>query len=224
MDNQQWQDHIEKSISDAKIGKSWMNPKCKDIKGFSTPTMRHLFNNLLRFDGPREYWEIGLWGGGTFCSAISNQDNLWAFGWDDYSQPFGVDDIFQQLQRNVAEFAPQEGNGNELHVINQDFFEWIKSPDLQFSKFDVGFYDGEHSRESTAKALVAMYPNAKDTFIYIVDDAAWDTVHLGLWDSLLQLEDDIDIVKMWELRGVKKQDDSVWHNGVDILLCQKRHA
>jgi len=51
--------HIEQSIQKALAGQSNLTESELAVGGFSTPTMRHLFNNLCDIDGT--YLEVGLW-------------------------------------------------------------------------------------------------------------------------------------------------------------------
>lgn len=212
-------DHISSSILRAVAHSSGIHSRCLEIGGFSTGIMRRLFNNLLNYEGTKSYLEVGLYKGGTFCSAIDAIDDLWAFGFEDFSQPFGDENVEMELAFNVSE--TRIGARSKIEVINQDFFQWVKNPNREYSKFDIYFYDGEHSREAQSWALPRAYPFLKDQFLFIVDDADWKDVHNGTWDAFHDLEDDVEILDMWELTdGVP--DGEKWHNGLALYLCKKK--
>lgn len=206
-------DHIKRSIADAIRGKSNMDLQVTGIRGFSTSTMRHLFNNLLNQPAPMRYLEVGAYCGGTFCAAISNNPNVQAVVFEDFSQPFDVDNVRDQCLDNIARF----NNGNGA-VVERDFFgPWddVKGP------FDMFFYDGNHDEEWQAKALPRAFDLLADTFIMLVDDYNWESVRNGTGHGIAAMANRMSVVQSWELRGKSSSDDSMWHNGVAIFLCRK---
>lgn len=210
--NQLSAEHITNSINNALAGVSKLDESVLNIKGFSTPTMRRLFNNLCDIEG--FYLEVGLYCGATFCSSFN--EHLFSIGIESFEQPFGVNDVKEQLEANLKQ---HRSKAHDVEVIYANCFDMDKS---QFPKFDIYFYDGEHSRESQAKALPSMIEHMADTFVFIVDDYNWDSVKEGTEMGLNQVKSQIEIVKDWKLRGINANDDEFWHNGLYIALINKK--
>lgn len=204
--------HIEQSIFNAVKGISNLTEYELNVKGFSTPTIRHLFNNLCNIDG--QYLEVGLYCGATFCSSFNN--NLISIGIEDFSQPFGNDSVKEELEINVKNCSK---NAKNVGIIDADCFS-VNLNNLS-GKFDIFFYDGEHSIESQARVLPYFLPFMKDEFIFIVDDFNWYDVSQGTLDGFFEIGEKIDIIKEWNLIGETPQDDPIWHNGIAIYLIRK---
>ena len=61
--------HIEDSFNRAKEENSELNDGVLDIKGLTSKKVKHFLNNICSIDDCR-YFEIGVYEGATFCSAI----------------------------------------------------------------------------------------------------------------------------------------------------------
>lgn len=206
--------HIEKSISKALLGESNLTNEQLSVRGFSTPTMRHLFNNVCNIENGK-YLEVGLYCGGTFCSSF-NSDTI-SVGIENFSQDFGVNTVEPELRKNIQDNLSRakavkliEGDCFKDGTINENY------------KFDIIFYDAEHSEENQAKALPFFLDKMADKFIYIVDDTNWTQVSTGVKTGLDSLGDKIEVERDWNLVGVRPNDDKVWHNGVKIYLINKK--
>ena len=210
------QKHIEDSIQNALEGKSNLTPEILAVRGFSTPTIRHLFNNLCNIENGN-YLEIGLFCGATFCSSFNA--NTVSIGIENHSQDFsaGFDIVKKELEENFNKFSER---AKDAHIFYEDCFE-IKKLDYPFA-FDIYFFDGFHSFETQAKALPHFLDNMADRFIWIVDDFNWDYVAAGTNAALEELKDKIEIEKAWVLRGHYLQNDPIWHNGAVIYLINKK--
>ncbi len=204
--------HVVQSIQSAIDGKSNLTETRLSVEGFSTRTMRHLFNNLCNIEGT--YLEAGLFCGGTFVSSFN--EKLLSIGIEDYSQPFGVNEVKSKLEKNVEE---NKHMSKEVKIHFEDCFSIDKSK--LPSNIDILFYDAQHDELSQSKALPYFLDNMNETFIYIVDDSGWDSVRNGTDFALNSLKSKMAISKEWKLRGASPNDDEVWHNGVDIYLINK---
>ncbi len=209
------QEHIQCSIDNAIAGESNLTEDILKVQGFSTPTIRHLFNNLCNIDGT--YLEIGLFCGASFTSSFNH--NCVSIGVEDHSQDFsaGFDEVKKQLKDNVEQFKDR---AKKVEVHYADCFSMDKSilPD----NIDIYSYDAEHSLESTAKSLPYFLDKMADKFCLILDDINWQMVSDGIDIALTELKDKIEIEKVWVLRGYNLQNDSVWHNGVKVYLINKK--
>jgi len=204
--------HVVESIENAIDGKSNLTEQQLSVGGFSTKTMRHLWNNLCDIDGV--YLECGLFKGGTFVASFNK--NCQSIGIEDYSQPFGESNVKSILEENIE---ANKGLSKDCKVFFEDCFS-IDKAKLP-SNIDILFYDAEHSAESQSKALPYFLDNMNQTFLYVVDDANWSDVYRGTMDGLEQVKDKIVVLRDWHISGELSNDDSIWHNGIMIFLCQK---
>lgn len=208
-------EHIEKSIADAVNGKSNLDENVLGVRGFSTPTIRHLFNNLCNIEG--KYLEIGLFCGASFCASFNK--NCESIGVEDHSQDFseGFDKVKKELKENVENFKDR---AKEVTVHYADCYNMDKS--VIPNDIDIYSYDGWHSEQHQRKALPEFIDKMSSKFIWIVDDINWDYVKSGTDLALSDLGDKIEIEGCWIQRGYHLQNDSVWHNGVAIYLINKK--
>lgn len=209
------QEHIQSSIDNAIAGKSNLTEETLAVRGFSTRPIRHLFNNLCDIEGT--YLEIGLFCGASFIASFNK--NCISIGVEDHSQDFseGFEQVKKELKENIETF---KGNAKEVNVHYDDCFTMDKSilPD----NIDIYFFDGFHSEETQTKALPYFLDKMADKFIWVVDDYNWTYVESGTKLGLEELKDKIEIEKAWILRGQNLLNDSIWHNGLIVLLINKK--
>ena len=206
-------EHIETSIQKALKAESNLTESELAVGGFSTPTMRHLFNNICNIEGT--YLEVGLWMGGTFVASFNK--GLTSIGIENYAQDFGVVGVKDILEANIDK---HQGNAKEIQLHFTDCFTIDKS--LLPKDIDIFCYDGEHSRENQAKALPYFFDNLAHRFIYLCDDFNWERVSMGTNQALGGLSDKIEIEYCRILRGYHLNDDPVWHNGLAVYLIKKK--
>src|SRR3990167_3448311 len=209
-------EHIENSISKALKGELNLTQEILNIRGFSTATIRCLFNCLCDTAESITYLEVGLFAGASFCSSFNK--NCTSIGIEDHSQDFsaGFDQVKKELKENVDKFSDK---AKEVHVHYVDCFKMDKSV---LPKIDILYYDGEHSFENTAKSLPAFIDVVADKAIVIYDDVSWTPVWQGIDKALSDLKDKIKVEKVWVLRGYYPENDSIWWNGINIYLINKK--
>lgn len=216
--------HVEESIRRARRGDSMLDSETLAVKGFSTPTMRHLFNNLC-FPGTTElttgdeiglvYLEVGAWFGASACAAMCGNKALTSFVVEDFSQDFSEPNVRETLLANLEAVRPKTGS---LTFIEQPCYAMDMA--LIDKPVSIFFFDGEHGRESQGKALPHFFEKMTPKFLFMVDDTNWEAVQQGTADGFVALEGRLKIEKEWKLR-TNGQDDPVWHNGLDIYLISK---
>ncbi len=208
------QEHIQQSIDNAVAGKSNLTQEILNIRGFSTPTIRHLFNNLCNIEG--NYLEIGLYCGASFVSAFNDGCNC--IGIENHFQDFGegFELVAQELKDNINTFS---GRAKDVKVHYDDCFTMDKSV---LPKIDILYYDGFHGFDETAKSLPAFIDNLADKAIVLYDDVSWKQVWQGIDKALFDLKDKIEIEKCWSLRGYYPENDAVWWNGLNVYLINKK--
>lgn len=202
--------HIDDSIARALAGESNLDPRILEIRGFATPTMRHLFNNLCAIDDAC-YFEIGVYCGATFCAAWNPK--LYMFACDNFSQVWHENcNPGLEFEQNLAKFV----RGSVF--IPGDC--WNVTP---FGRpVDIFYYDGNHTREDQAKALPHFFDQLSETFLFIVDDWCWESAAAGSKDGFDALGSKVSVEKSWELIGDTRQDNAIWHNGIALFLCHKK--
>lgn len=206
--------HVEESIEKALHGESKLDAETLAIKGFSTPTMRHLFNNLCSPDDT-VYLEVGAWFGASACAAMCGNVLLSSYVVEDYSQDFSETGVRASLLASLSAVLQKTW---QLTFIEQPCYEI----DLALIERPVSifFFDGEHGRPSQARALPYFFEVMEDTFLFMVDDTNWDPVQLGTADGFAELEGRLKIEHEWKLRTARP-DDPIWHNGLDIYVISK---
>lgn len=210
-------EHINKSIEKALRGESNLTQDILNVRGFSTPTIRKLFNCLCDTSEPITYLEVGLFCGATFCSSFNK--NCTSIGIEDHSQDFseGFEKVKQELKDNLDKFS---NRAKEVHVHYEDCFKIDKSK--LPNNIDILFYDGYHGEEEQAAALPAFFDKMADKFLWIVDDFNWTYVAKGTDIGLASLKDKINIELCWPLRGYHAENDAIWHNGLNLYLISKK--
>jgi hypothetical protein len=208
-------ERVNLSIQRALEGQSNLSQGQIGARGFSTPAMRRLVNNLCQ--GVDLYLEIGLYCGATFCSSFNKSTT--SIGIEDHSQDFsaGFETVKKELQENINSFLDR---AKEVKVHYEDCFKMDKTvlPD----NIQIYYFDGEHSEESQAKALPHFIDKMADTFLFIVDDWAWPSVFNGTNKGFQEISEKIEIAYHWPLRGYSLQDDPIWHNSVGLFLINKK--
>jgi len=153
--------------------------------------------------------------GGTFVASFNK--GLTSIGVENYAQDFGVVGVKEHLEKNIDNHRDK---AKEIHLHFTDCFSIDKL--LLPDNIDIFFYDGEHSKQSQAKALPYFFDKMADTFIMIVDDANWKDVEEGTIDGLNSLADKMEVEYQVVLKGEKLNDDPIFHNGVAIFLIKKK--
>lgn len=207
---------IEDSFRYANNKESKINQDILDIEGMSGIKSRHFFNNICSYDDTR-YLEIGSFHGSTFSSALYN-NKIKAVSIDNWSE-FGDQKPKEHFLNNLEKYK----GSSDVKFIEKDSWE----VDIEnLPKFNVYFYDGNHSEESQFKALDHYKDCLDDQFILIVDDWNWEDVRNGTLRGLNK--NNMKIIYKYELYTNDNNQHStlsfkysLWHNGLVALLIQK---
>lgn len=196
-------------IESIKAGeKSKITEEVAQLRGMSTPKIRHLLNNICS-RGKCHYLEIGTWAGSTLFPAIFENevdataiDNWSQFGPDQQPDRFDAEKFFKE---NIHKYIGPE---NKVTVHDQDCF--VNQPEAEANVF---FYDGDHSAAATALAITIYGQKIEHPFILIVDDLELDP---SIWQGLKAALNSFTIHAYWEL---KKKDG--YHEGLWIGVVEK---
>lgn len=210
-------DHINDSIEKANRHQSWIHADALNVRGFTTGVMIRLFSNIVHLPiSEPAYLEVGLYGGKSFCACMNNSPTLHLYGIEDFSQPFDIPTIREELEANIEKF---KGGAKSVTVINSDCFK-VDPKQIKYP-VQVYLYDGCHDYEFQQKALPHFIEAMDDTFVFMVDDFSWSSVSTGTFDGIKELGDKIKVERQWILKGDKAQDDEKFHNGLGIFLISK---
>lgn len=215
MNKERLASHIQLSIDTALAEISNLPKDALAVRGFSTPVMRHLFSNIVRLPKAEpSYLEVGLYGGASFCAAVANNENLKAFGVENFSQDFGDPGIADHLRENLDRYRET----SNFTIIDDDFFTMDLG--LIDVPIDVFFYDGHHDEEWQRKAWSRAEPLLSPLSIVLVDDFQWDSVRDGTERGIEDVQDRLKVTRHSFLTD-HMPDGPVWHNGVSIFICEK---
>lgn len=185
-----------------------LNSKAKLMRGMSSFKVRIFLNKLLEMPNSR-YLEIGVWQGSTFYSALYGNSPDFAVAIDNFSGFQGSEETFLNNLNDVV---------TKYEFINSDSF--ASKEKLASKKFNIYFYDGDHSEESHYQALAYLYDNLDDEFIYICDDWNWAEVKQGTFRAIQ--EQNLTIVQEWDLPSNNNGDVENWWNGLWVAILRKK--
>jgi hypothetical protein len=204
-----------------------------EMDGMSGQKFRHFLNHMFQLLGEQKlinYLEIGSWRGSTFCSSIyGNRINAQSI--DNHSEfnqitmAGSVNTASEDLKTNINNtvmWSPASEMGAKLLIA-----DCFAINPLEFGiKYDVYFYDGEHSHASQYKAFTHYAGALADTFIAIVDDCEKDLPNPPR-EATQQAFEDLGwtVIKDWYRKegdsNVMTEAKAGWWNGVYVALVQK---
>lgn len=199
-------DHINYCIQEALSLNSKLNNKALNMRGMSSPKNRHFLNRLLEIPDAR-YLEIGTWLGSTLYSALYKNSPVHATAIDNFSQ---FDGTLEKFQENMSDV------GCDYEFINQDCFSLNEKLD---KKYNIYFYDGDHTALDQEKALTYYYDNLDDEFIYICDDWNHKPAQIGTEKAIKEMK--FKVVEHWELEARYNGDTENWWNGLLVCVLNK---
>lgn len=202
---------LDDIVEYAKGPNTKLTAKALEMDGMSSRNVRNLLNKVCSIDNLR-YLEIGTWKGSTLYSALVGNSPEYALAIDNFSNNlFGgrsIKNIFFENMKDV---------GVNFDFLDEDCFK-VDISNLK-SKFNVYFYDGEHSFEDQQRALTHYYDVLDDTFIYICDDYNPEHVQAGTKSGIEKAN--LKIVEERKLFSAKNGDTSSWWNGIYIAILKK---
>jgi hypothetical protein len=198
-----------------------LHPAVVQMQGMSGRKYRYLINNLIEATNNPRYLEVGSWLGSTACSAIFG-NAVKALCIDNWAQ-FG---------------GPKQEFLNNIGAVKNDFsdFRFIESDFRQvdysdIGKFNVFLFDGPHEEKDQYDGVVIAQPALDDIYTLIVDDWNWEAVRNGTRSALEDAQ--CKVICSIEIRTTQTGNlsprtatfqNSEWHNGYFLAVCQKRGA
>tara|TARA_Y100000741_G_scaffold308378_1_gene251463 strand:- start:357 stop:986 length:630 start_codon:yes stop_codon:yes gene_type:complete len=164
----QLKNHIKNSIIKSLKGISNINKEIKEIDCMFDVNMKHFMNNLCNINDCR-YLEIGVYKGGSLCSAIYKNKNIKCLGIDNFSQF----DKYKLNKQIVLDNIDKFKNNNNIILVEADC--WKINTKL-LKKFNIYKYDGMHNELCHYKAINNYINNLDDIFIYIIE--VWNNINI----------------------------------------------
>lgn len=211
-------DHVKKAIDNAADLKSKL-PEDIFKFGLSNHVNKHFFNNLCDFEDCR-YLEVGTNIGASVCSAAYG-NNIHAVTFDNFIHHENPDSSRQQLKDNIKKYC----DGSVVIFREEDFAKVDKSSNNGM-KYNIYYYDGDHSEESTRIGTSYFQSWLCNPCIFVMDDMYYDQVKLGLEFGLAELETHGWIVhRSWrydnDFSEFKIENTTNWWNGIYIAVIGK---
>jgi hypothetical protein len=174
-------------------------------RGFTSPKVRHLLNNLGSLDG-LDYLEVGVHRGATFCATNYKNRLASATAIDNWSEFAEDGSVKEEFLRNCSTLLEPHA----YRFLEQDCFT-VTREQLPAS-INFYLYDGEHSVDAQRKALTHFYGLLDDVFIFLVDDYSWEAARAGTQAAIGEL----GLERLYE-----RELTEGWWNGLYVSVLQK---
>lgn len=180
-------------------------------KGLSSRACR-LFLNMLCSKPSTRYLEVGTHTGSSLIAACYNNPLGRAVAIDDWSMDKNSK---PKLLDNLKYFDANLRRKPEL--IEAEAFSMDKS---KLGQFDVYFYDGHHSANSTEKGLTCFWNNLAPVSIVVMDDYSIVRVQQGTIRAIDKLGCKQHLRYAWTLPGGKGFEHLYW-GGLAVMVFDK---
>lgn len=216
-----WISQINDALIKAQDESSNITEKALTINGLTSAKVKHFLNNICSADDIR-FLEIGSYRGATFCAALENNE-VKAVSIDNWSTPEinplrdGVEgwqdteDPLSDFKKNIQSVLGK----NQVMGFNEDVgkLDLAKIP----FKFNIVFYDGDHSYDSTHGFLEKFSSVFDETFVLIMDDWNWEQIKKATekWTA-----DNAKIIFKKEINTTGEDPKDFW-NGLGIYVLRK---
>ena len=188
------------------------------IESLTSNITKHFLNNICSLPDT-VYLELGCYAGGTFYSALQN-NNTKGYAVDNYKQPTYPhrDDLnFKGYQNPKAVLLepPWHPDNRYDYTLIEDDVTNITLPE----QVNVIFYDADHNPQAQYNNLKHVHQYCKDEFILIIDDANMPGVIESVDEFVRVMK--LDVIFERKVLTNKPEDDTSWWNGLYILLLKK---
>ena len=188
------------------------------IESLTSNITKHFLNNICSLPDT-VYLELGCYAGGTFYSALQN-NNTKGYAVDNYKQPTYPhrDDLnFKGYQNPKAVLLepPWHPDKRYDYTLIEDDVTNITLPE----QVNVIFYDADHNPQAQYNNLKHVHQYCKDEFILIIDDANMPGVIESVDEFVRVMK--LDVIFERKVLTNKPEDDTSWWNGLYILLLKK---
>ncbi len=215
-----WVTQINSALVSAQEEKSKITDTSLSIPGLTSSKVKHFLNNLCNLDDVR-LLEIGSYRGSTFCASLEN-NNIKAVSIDNWSTP-QINPARDIEEWNTAQDPLGDFKKNVQAVLGANqiigFNEDVQKVDLTKIpfKFNVVFYDGDHTYESTYNFLEKYSSVFEETFVLIMDDWNWEQIKAA---TEAWVDKNTATIYKKEI-ATKGEDPNDFWNGLGIFVVRK---
>ena len=203
----QFSDKTAKNLNP--IFKPW-----KHLKGLSSPAVREFFNVLCSSPETR-YLEVGVHIGSSLIAACYDNPIKRAVGIDNWMMdPNSKPQLVAQLNTFKDHLRKKP------EIIEVDAFSMTDVDHEKLGEFDIYFYDGHHSADSTEKGLTHFFRNLAPVSIVILDDYSVFRVQQGAIRAIDKIGCKQHLRYAWTLPGGKGFENLYW-GGLAVMVFQK---
>lgn len=199
------QQHVDTSIALGDQLQSKLDRAAFGARGFTSPKVRHLLNNLGSLGG-LDYLEVGVHRGATFVATNYKNALTSATAIDNWSEFAGNGTVKEEFLLNCSTLLAPDS----YRFLEQDCFtvtrEQVRAP------INFYLYGGEHSVDAQRKALTHFYAMLDEVFIFLVDDYSWDAAKAGTQDAIGEL----GLERLYE-----RELSEGWWNGLYVGVLKK---
>jgi CDP-4-dehydro-6-deoxyglucose reductase, E1 len=221
--------HVQQALAKSDSALTSLPVSILRMEGMSGTKTRIFYNELLKTPEATNYFEIGVWKGSSFISAMHNNTHVtgvacdnWSFSQDmsfGYSTTCceGAEMVFKQ---NCSTLIPAAN----VTVLDADAFT-LDTIGMCNLPVHVYLYDGGHSVKDHEQALTYFIGALHKYSIFIVDDWNCEEVRVGTHAAFAKLNHAVDIIFKHEYtngaKGGAGYPDEYWNGIAVYVLCKK---
>ena len=183
-------------------------------------------NKLCEILEPANYLEVGIARGASFFAALyKNKGHFVGIdNWSKYSE--NKAHALSLYEKTKEERREEEITGDfAVEIIEQDCWnKKIVDDKLAGKKFNIFFYDGDHSYESQERILEHFAPVLADNLFLIVDDFCNEiapVVQTATWQAIEKSKYNVIFHKILYNSDVKVGKHKKWHTGILVAYLEK---
>lgn len=79
-------------------------------------------------------------------------------------------------------------NQKNIDFVNTEFSTYLKKPEISNQKFDLIYFDGNHSKEATLEYFRLLLPTVTNDSVWIFDDIYWSKSMSEAWEEIKKNE------------------------------------
>lgn len=179
------------------------------IRGLTGYKIQRLLNSLCSHLEAK-HLHIGLFAGATLAGACYNNT----------IPIYAVDNFSDRAKQKEFDKNMSDNNIDNYRLLVKNCWE-VSSADLDNHKFNVYFFDGPHSEEDHANALVKYEQHLADRFVFLVDDFNGQNVQNGTKKGLDKI--DAKILYHVHLKDGGHNDRNGYWNGLGVYLMENKN-
>jgi len=189
----------------------------------SSKNSQVFISKLCEILDPVSYLEVGIARGASFFAA-SHQNRGYFVGIDNWSKYKDNKPAALKMYKKVQNSRKNEKEF-KIKIIESDCWERsLVEKELSQEKFDVFFYDGNHSYKSQRKILKHFAPLLADKLFLLVDDFCADiapTVQQATWQAIEDSDYELKFHRILYNSDIAIGIHKKWHSGMLVAYLER---